>query len=173
METARTDTEQAARAITGRPIPQLLAQASSIALSSGRDRRSGRSDDPLSRDAWSGLMWRRPNPHDYRNAITKNACGNCNFELALRGGYNGANTSPLLKFILAKVDDLRSLGEFSALPLRARKRNILLGAKNVAVEIGDPLASARRLVEITYFSLNVRRHAVPVELRIAIDDVGG
>jgi len=32
-----------------------------------------------------GFNARRPKPHDYRNAKTKNARGNCNFELAPKG----------------------------------------------------------------------------------------
>ena len=32
-----------------------------------------------------GFNARRPKPHDYRNAKTKNARRNCNFELAPRG----------------------------------------------------------------------------------------
>src|ERR1700736_722008 len=61
----------------------------------------------------------------------------------------------------------------AALPLRPRQRDVAFGAEHVAIEIGDPLPSARRFVEVAYFSLDMRRHAVPVELRIAIDDVGG
>jgi len=87
VETARTDTEQAARAITGRPIPQLLARASSIALSSGRDRRSGAERRSLIARCMVGLDVASANPHDYRNVITENARGNCNFELALRGVF--------------------------------------------------------------------------------------
>src|SRR5260370_38683741 len=61
----------------------------------------------------------------------------------------------------------------AALPLRPRQRDVAFGAENVAIQVRNPLASARRHVEVAYFSLDMRRHAVPVELRIAIDDVGG
>src|ERR1700682_4538895 len=61
----------------------------------------------------------------------------------------------------------------AALPLRARKRDVAFGAEHVAIQVRNPLASARRPVEVAYFSLDMRCHAVPVELRIAIDDVGG
>src|ERR1700692_4544257 len=61
----------------------------------------------------------------------------------------------------------------NALPLRPRQRNVAFGAEDVAVEVGDPLAAARGLVEIADFGLDMRRHAFPVELRVAIDDVGG
>src|SRR5260370_12768477 len=61
----------------------------------------------------------------------------------------------------------------AALPLRSRQRNVAFGAEDVAIEVRNPLASARRHVEVAYFGLDMRRHAVPVALRIAIDDVGG
>src|SRR5260370_4265703 len=61
----------------------------------------------------------------------------------------------------------------AALPLRPRQRDVAFGAENVAIQVRNPLASARRHVEVAYFGLDMRRHAVPVELRIAIDDVGG
>src|SRR6202047_3257292 len=61
----------------------------------------------------------------------------------------------------------------AALVLRAGKRDFTFGAEHIGIEARNPLPSARGLVEITYLSLNMRRHAVPVELRVAIDDVGG
>src|ERR1700685_2273345 len=61
----------------------------------------------------------------------------------------------------------------TSLPLRSRKRDVAFGAEDVAIKVRNPLASARGPVEITYFGLDMRRHAVPVELRVAVDDVGG
>src|SRR5205807_8691854 len=52
-------------------------------------------------------------------------------------------------------------------------RDLSFRAEDIAVKVRNPLASARRHVEIAYCGLNVRCHAVPVELRVAVDDVGG
>jgi hypothetical protein len=57
--------------------------------------------------------------------------------------------------------------------LRSPERKVAFGAKNIGVEIGNPLPAVRRDVEIANGGLNVWRHAVPVELRIFVDDVGG
>src|SRR5260370_11556451 len=57
--------------------------------------------------------------------------------------------------------------------LRSPEREVAFGAKNIGVEIGNPLPAVRRDVEIANGGLNVWRHAVPVELRIFVDDVGG
>src|SRR6516225_3641023 len=57
--------------------------------------------------------------------------------------------------------------------LRSPERNVAFGAKNIGVEIGNPLPAVRRDVEIAKGRLNVWRHAVPVELRIFVDDIGG
>ena len=46
----------------------------------GAERRS-----LIARYAWPGLIRRRPNPRDYRYVKTKNATGNCNFELTPKG----------------------------------------------------------------------------------------
>jgi hypothetical protein len=61
----------------------------------------------------------------------------------------------------------------AGLLLRAGKRDLAFGAEDIAIKARNPLPSARRHVEITYFGPNMRRHAVPVKLRVAIDDVGG
>ena len=133
-----TDTEQAARAITGRPIPQLLARASSITLSHlGGTVAPERSGDPLSRDAWSGLMGASANPHDYRYVITENARGNGNFELALRGVFHrqGITLQSLLngtarptlscQFGTMFTASCRSAGLADEAPANARPRLIL------------------------------------------------
>src|SRR2546430_6056703 len=57
--------------------------------------------------------------------------------------------------------------------LRSCERNVAFGAKDIGIEIGNPLPAVRRDVEIANGGLNVGRHAVPVELRIFVDDVGG
>src|SRR5262249_516934 len=57
--------------------------------------------------------------------------------------------------------------------LRSPERDVAFGAKKIGVEIGNPLPAVRRDVEIANGGLNVWRHAVPVELRIFGDDVGG
>src|SRR5207237_3625689 len=59
------------------------------------------------------------------------------------------------------------------LSLRAGNRDLSFRSEDITVKIRNPLASARRHVEIAYCGLNVRCHAVPVELLIAVDDVGG
>src|SRR5260363_277582 len=53
-----------------------------------------------------------------------------------------------------------------------RQRDVALGAKHIGIEIGDPLPASGRHVEIADFGLDVRRDAVPIELRVAMDDVG-
>ena len=47
-----------------------------------------------------------------------------------------------------------------------------LGAENIAVEIGDPLPSARRDVEVADCALDMCRYAAPIELRIEIGEIG-
>jgi hypothetical protein len=47
------------------------------------------------------------------------------------------------------------------------------GTKDIGAEAGNPVASDLRHVEIANFGLDVGRHGVPLEMRIAIDDVGG
>jgi hypothetical protein len=59
------------------------------------------------------------------------------------------------------------------LSLRTGQRDLAFGAEHIAVEGADPLAAARRHVEVTDFGLDVRRDAIPIELRVAVDDVGG
>src|ERR1700742_787745 len=59
-----------------------------------------------------------------------------------------------------------------ALALRARQPDSALGAEDVAVQVGDPLAPAGGHVQVAYLGLDMRGYAVPVELRIAIDDIG-
>src|SRR5690242_10584797 len=56
--------------------------------------------------------------------------------------------------------------------LRTRQRDVALGAKDIGVEVGDPLPAGRGHVEIAYLGLDVRRDALPIELRIPVDDVG-
>src|ERR1700761_9487303 len=56
--------------------------------------------------------------------------------------------------------------------LRSRQADVALGAKYVAVEVGDPLPPAGGDVEITDRGLHVRRDAVPVELRVEVHEVG-
>ena len=53
------------------------------------------------------------------------------------------------------------------------QNNVAFGAKDIRVEVGDPLPAVRRDVEIANGRLNVWRHAVPIELWILVDDVGG
>src|SRR5262249_60304857 len=55
--------------------------------------------------------------------------------------------------------------------LWARERDVALGPEHVAIEVGDPLPSARGDVEIAERGLNAWGHAVPVELGIEIDEV--
>src|SRR3954467_762868 len=59
-----------------------------------------------------------------------------------------------------------------SLTLRPGQRDLAFGAEHVAVEIGDPLPADLGLVEIADLGLDVRCDAVPIELRIAIHDVG-
>src|ERR1700684_4024479 len=68
----------------------------------------------------------------------------------------------------AKADKPRA-----ALQLRARQVQLALCAENIGVKVCDPLASARRDVEVVYRHLNLRSDVVPVELRVLVDDVCG
>jgi len=54
----------------------------------------------------------------------------------------------------------------AVLVLRSGQADVALGAEDIAVEVGDPLPAARRDVEIADCGLDMRGHAVPVELRI-------
>src|ERR1700728_4909411 len=57
--------------------------------------------------------------------------------------------------------------------LRPAQAEVALGAEHVAVEVGDPLPSTRGNVEIADGGLDMRGHAVPVELRIEVGKIGG
>ena len=61
----------------------------------------------------------------------------------------------------------------AGLVLWTGKRYLAFGAEDITIKACDPVPPARRHVEIPYFGLNVRRDAVPIKLRVAIDDVGG
>src|SRR5271167_3209478 len=49
---------------------------------------------------------------------------------------------------------------------------LALSAKNIAIEIGDPLPTVRRDVEVTDRALDMRRYTAPIELRIEIGEIG-
>ena len=49
---------------------------------------------------------------------------------------------------------------------------LVLGAKNIAVEIGDPLPTVRRDIEVADRALDMRRYVAPIELRIEIGEIG-
>ena len=53
------------------------------------------------------------------------------------------------------------------------KRYLTFRAEDIAIKACNPMPPARRHVEIPYFRLNMGRHAVPIKLRVAVDDVGG
>ena len=58
-------------------------------------------------------------------------------------------------------------------PISAGRRgDVALGAEDVGVEVGDPLPPARGDVEVADRGLDVRRDAVPVELRVLVDEIG-
>src|SRR5271154_1477880 len=59
----------------------------------------------------------------------------------------------------------------ACLRLRPEKAQFMLGAKDIGVEAVDPLPPARGHVQVADGALNVRRHAVPIELRIFVDQV--
>jgi hypothetical protein len=52
------------------------------------------------------------------------------------------------------------------LPLWTGVAWLALGAKDIAVEIGHPLPSVRRDVEVAHGALDMRRYAAPIKLRI-------
>src|ERR1051325_8220836 len=58
------------------------------------------------------------------------------------------------------------------LALRPARREVAFGAEDVAVEICHPLPTARSQIEIPNCALNMRRHALPVKLRIKIGEIG-
>src|SRR5215218_6092957 len=59
------------------------------------------------------------------------------------------------------------------LPLRPRQINLAFSPKNIAVEVGDPLATSGGHVEITDRKLDLRRHVSEIKLREFVYDVGG
>src|SRR6185312_536573 len=71
----------------------------------------------IARYAWSGFNGRRPKSHDYRNAKTKNACGNWNFELAPKGMLLVAQ-SCLAAYFISPDHDLKPLMKGAACPVR-------------------------------------------------------
>src|SRR6516225_11015122 len=74
---------------------------------------------------------------------------------------------------LGVVRGVRGLLEWTrfCLALRSAKTEIALGAKYIAIEICNPLPPARGEIEIADCALNVRRDALPVELRIEIGEI--
>src|SRR5215472_1263647 len=57
------------------------------------------------------------------------------------------------------------------LALRSRQSDLAFGAENIAVEVCDPLPSARRDIEITDGGLHVRRNRLPVKLWIEFGQI--
>ena len=56
--------------------------------------------------------------------------------------------------------------------LRPHQPIRMLGAHDMIMEIGDPLAPGGRQVEVIHGPFEVLRHAVPVEAGIFLDEVG-
>src|SRR4029079_11478532 len=63
-------------------------------------------------------------------------------------------------------------GGRACLLLRPAQPDIALGSEDVGIEIGDPLPSAGRHIEVADGSLHVGGDAVPVELRVFVHEVG-
>ena len=61
----------------------------------------------------------------------------------------------------------------SRLALPTEQANVTFGAEDIAIKIGDPLPSARRDIEVANGLLDVHRYTAPIELRIAINEIGG
>lgn len=80
--------------------------------------------------------------------------------------------SPARRRRCSTMPGMSQIRDATGLPLRPRQRDRLFGTEHVGVKVRDPTPSARRHVEIAYFGLDLRRHTVPVELRVAMDDVG-
>jgi hypothetical protein len=84
------------------------------------------------------------------------------------------------RFIICHIGSLRApehrrypqRAETPRLSLRAEQVDIAFGAEHVGVQTRNPLPAARRDVEITDRTLNVRRNALPVKLRVQIRNVG-
>jgi len=56
--------------------------------------------------------------------------------------------------------------------LRPHEHKGVLGAEHVAMQVGDPLPPRRRHVQAAVGLLETGRDAVPVEIGIALDQVG-
>src|SRR4029078_13488755 len=54
---------------------------------------------------------------------------------------------------------------------RTAQAQVALRAKNVAVEIGDPLSPVGRYIEVADRAVDLRRYVAPVELRIEFDQI--
>ena len=117
MEAARTDTEQPARAITGRPIPRRLARSQFHRTGRGRCRWESGATAPYRAIRMVGFNARRPKPHDYRNGKTRNARGNCDFELAPKGVLLVAQ-SCFAAYFISPDHDLKPLMKGAACPVR-------------------------------------------------------
>jgi hypothetical protein len=59
------------------------------------------------------------------------------------------------------------LGPRQVLPLRPHEGEGMLGAEHMAVQVGDPLATCRRHVQVADGLLQVRRDARPIKVGIA------
>ena len=83
---------------------------------------------------------------------------------------------PRAQFLRRSGRCTRARGRVSAprtLLLRPAQPDVALGAEDVRVEIGDPLAAAGGHVEIADGGLHVLGNAVPVKLRVFVDEIGG
>ena len=49
----------------------------------------------------------------------------------------------------------------------------VLGRKDIAVKVGDPLSAARGDAQISNGHLDMCRNAVPIKLRVQVGEIGG
>ena len=80
-----------------------------------------------------GLDVASANPHDYRNVITENARGNCNFELALKGRISSKRK--------ARGLSQRALAQLAGLD-RTYVGSVERGERNVSIDNVERLAEA-------------------------------
>src|SRR5262249_53651125 len=57
--------------------------------------------------------------------------------------------------------------------LRPAQTDVTFSAKDIGIKVCDPLATAASDVEMTDGDLHVLGDAVPVELRVFVDEIGG
>jgi hypothetical protein len=95
--------------------------------------------------------------------------GPSNQDTASAGGPR-ADLDLLIACTASLHDCLIQIG--GALLLWPGEGRVTLGTENVTVEVRDPLSATRSDIEVPNGGLNMRQNALPIELRVLLNEVG-